>query len=218
MPGMRQLLANRHLRGSGLEIGGLHNPLPVPQGVTVQYIDRMPLEDLIRTCPEVRPCALPIIVDDAETLETVAAESQDFLIANHVFEHCHDPIGTMKQWIRVLRHGGIIFAAVPEKTHTFDHKRQVTTLEHLIHDHQVGYEAEDVWHYFDWFLNVDHARVPDPYTTAQKAYAERANIHFHVWDRRAMDELLAYLAPVCRFEILEVAPNGGEVIWILQKR
>ncbi len=45
-------LAKRYLHGSGLEIGALHNPLPLPPDATVRYVDRMDCAGLCRHYPE----------------------------------------------------------------------------------------------------------------------------------------------------------------------
>ncbi len=42
----RWRLSAKYLRGDGIEVGGLCNPLPVPEGATVRYVDRQPKEEL----------------------------------------------------------------------------------------------------------------------------------------------------------------------------
>jgi predicted SAM-dependent methyltransferase len=165
----------------------------------------------------VKPVENPIVIDDAERLVNFQDGTLDFVIANHVFEHCHDPIGTMKNWIRVLKPGGIVYAAIPEKTQTFDRKRAVTPLDHVIADHEHGYDFNDIDHYRDWFLNVENLAPDRAEEKAQQCWKERANIHFHVWDSRAMDELMRHLAQVCGFSVAEIGNNGAEIIWILRK-
>ena len=125
----RCFLANRYLEGRGLEIGALHHPLPVPRSVQVRYVDRLSVADLRSHYPEL--ASLPLVpldlIDDGETLTMVPDGSQDFVIANHFLEHCEDPIKTLGTFFRVLRPGGILYLAVPEKHHTFDRDRPVTT-------------------------------------------------------------------------------------------
>ena len=107
--GMREELADAFLAGSGLEIGPLHSPLRVPPHASVRYVDRMPVTRLRRHYPELGE--LPLIEidigDDGERLRTIEAESQDFVIANHLLEHTGDPISTIGNWLRVLRPGGV---------------------------------------------------------------------------------------------------------------
>ena len=95
----RALLANEYVHGSGIEIGGLHHPTPVPRDARVRYVDRLSTEDLLKHYPERAGDSIieVDIVDDGATLATVEAESQDFVIANHVIEHCPDPLA-VRRW------------------------------------------------------------------------------------------------------------------------
>jgi predicted SAM-dependent methyltransferase len=47
------------------------------------------------------------IVDDGENLSSVLDASVDFIIANHMIEHCQNPIFAIENWLRVLKLGGI---------------------------------------------------------------------------------------------------------------
>ena len=43
------------LRGSGLEVGALHNPCPIPPGVRVVYVDAIAIEGIGGFFPESDP-------------------------------------------------------------------------------------------------------------------------------------------------------------------
>ena len=115
----RARLASVYLRGSGLEIGALHHPLPVPRSACVSYVDRMTVAELRKQYPDLPSNELvePDLIDNGETLSKVPAVSQDFVIANHFLEHCQDPIGTLENFFRVLKLGGILYLTVPDKHH-----------------------------------------------------------------------------------------------------
>ena len=193
---MRRRLARRYLRGEGLEVGALHEPLPVRRGVRVRYVDRHSVDQLRRHYPELRDRQLvPVdVIDDGETLATVPDASVDFVVANHFLEHTQDPIGTLGHHLRVLRHGGILFLAVPDKRRTFDAGRPVTPLEHLVRDHAEGPAWSRRGHFQVWAALVEGV--------APEAVAERArelegydySIHFHVWTPTAFTALLAHAA------------------------
>ncbi len=89
----------------------------------------MPLPDLLAHYPELigQPLQAPDMIDDGETLSTIDSASQDFVIANHFLEHCENPIQTLRNFLRVLKDGGILYMAVPDKRFTFDVDRPVTT-------------------------------------------------------------------------------------------
>ena len=60
------------------------------------------------------------------------ADEFDFVIASHVLEHFYDLIGTLKEWIRVVKPGGLVFVIFPHKDRTFDKDKHRTTLKELL--------------------------------------------------------------------------------------
>ena len=136
----RRRISRQYLRGDGLEIGALHRPLRVPASVNVRYVDRMDVADLRAHYPELRKAQLVDvdIIDDGETLSSQADASADFIIANHFIEHTEDPIGTVANHLRVLRPGGVLYLAVPDRHHTFDVDRPPTPVDHIVRDHRDG--------------------------------------------------------------------------------
>lgn len=214
---MRKQLSDKFIKGQGIEIGGLHYPLPVLEGVKVVYIDRMPLEDLIKDNPTLDVKANNIIVDSAETLDTISTHSQDFVIANHVLEHCENPLLALENWKRVLKPGGVIYAAIPNKDHTFDVNRAITALNHLKDDYIGGPERCRVYHYHDWYANstLEGLKGEELTMRVNEAFKNVANIHFHVWDYEAICDLAGYAAEMFKFNGFEAHSNGSEVIVIL---
>lgn len=219
----RKLLAQEFIRGAGLEIGALHAPLWLPPGATVRYVDRMDVAGLRRHYPELdeQPLVPVDVIDDGERLETVAAVSQDFVIANHFLEHTQDPIGTIRCHLQVLKPGGVLYLAVPDKRWTFDKQRPVTALEHLYRDHEEGPAWSYLDHMREWAELVNHqagsARDPHVEMLVRANYS----IHFHVWTQK---ELLEMLVDIRRrlglpFEIEALLLNRalGENIAVLRK-
>lgn len=215
---MRDQLSYKWISGSGIEIGGLHCPLSVKTGVTVKYVDRVPYEDLHKVHGDVTAVKNAIIVDNAETLSTFEDETQDFVIANHVYEHTEDPIRTLENWLRVLKPGGVIYAAIPDKRFTFDRKRECTPFAHLMYDYVNGPLVSRMDHYIDWFTNADFSDLGiHVKERADAAFKEHANIHFHVWDYNGIAELFEQFR--IRFGLTDLAlhQNGSEVIVICKK-
>ena len=94
------------LKGDVLDIGCGNDPIKLDPPSTVRGWD---LQD-----------------GDAQFLESIDDESFDAIVSAHCLEHLHDPAFALKNWSRVLREGGYIYALVPlfsayEKWRDFRH-------------------------------------------------------------------------------------------------
>jgi SAM-dependent methyltransferase len=216
---LRKYVAGMYIEGHGIEVGALHSPIPVSGSVSVQYVDRMSVADLRRQYPELDalPLVEPDILDDGEHLTTLEDASQDFVIASHFLEHCQDPIGTIKAMLRVVRPGGVLYVAVPDKRFTFDRNRPVTTLEHLLRDHEEGPSWSRVGHFEEWTSLAEDANIKG--RTARQLMDFDYSIHFHVWTQAEVLELFAAMKTRCGvdFDIEAIVKNGIEVIVVLRK-
>jgi GT2 family glycosyltransferase/predicted SAM-dependent methyltransferase len=216
---LRKYVAGAYLEGRGIEVGALHSPIPVSSSVVVRYVDRMNVADLRRQYPELDalPLVEPDILDDGEHLTTFEDASQDFVIASHFLEHCQDPIGTIKAMLRVVRPGGVLYVAVPDKRFTFDRNRPVTTLDHLIRDYEEGPAWSRVAHFEEWTTLAEDASIKG--RTAQQLMDFDYSIHFHVWTQAEVLELFAAMKTryAFDFDVDAVVKNGIEVILILRK-
>ncbi|MHB8234878.1 MAG: methyltransferase domain-containing protein [Solirubrobacteraceae bacterium] len=217
----RRLASRGVLRGEGLEVGALHRPLAVSRRASVRYVDRMDVETLRRHYPELNdaPLVTVDVIDDGERLASVADASQDFLIANHFLEHTQDPIGTLQNHLRVLRPGGHLYLAVPLKDASFDVRRPVTSIEHLLRDHRDGPEGTLQQHYEEWATLVDGSTPEQLDERVADLRARDYSIHFHVWDEPALLELMAHLQAELQmpFTVKRAQRNHYEMIMILQK-
>jgi SAM-dependent methyltransferase len=216
---LRGCVAERYLQGTGVEFGALHSALAVPAGVTVRYADIVSIDQLRRSFPDIKDIREPDIVTDLESMWGIADESLNFVIANHVMEHVEDPLRALKSISRVLRPLGIAFIALPDKRFTFDKDRKITSLDHLIRDHEDGPDWSLAEHYDEWCRCVDGLAGDAHRRKYSIMLGQRANIHFHVWDYRAMLELFSYVTrmPGLNLQVELSMLNDIEVIWILRK-
>jgi SAM-dependent methyltransferase len=222
----RATFASHYLFGEGLEIGPLHLPLAIPSNAKARYVDRMTVEDLRKHYPELAGWNLTRVdvVDNGETLATIAAESQDFIVANHFLEHTENPIGTIQTHLGKLKPGGILFYAVPDKRFTFDYRRPVTPLEHMAADYEQGPERSRAEHYEEWTRLVRDQVPADAseeqiVARAKELDAEDYSIHMHVWTQA---EFLAMILDVRArteeaFDIEAAARQGIEFMVVLRK-
>lgn len=217
----RESVATAYLKGNGIEIGALHNPLKVSSAAHVKYVDRMSCDDLRSQYPELKKEKLvPVdIVDDGERLDKIADESQDFVIANHFLEHSQNPLLTFSNIYRVLRSGGVLYLALPDKRYSFDAERPVTTLEHLQRDLQEGPAWSRRGHFEEWARHVNRLTDPaDLERQVENLMALDYSIHFHAWDQREMIELLLCLQDSFPFELEMLLKHVEEQIFILRKQ
>jgi len=217
----RRKLASKYLAGEGIEIGALHSPLKIPPKAKVRYVDRMSVEDLRKQYPELSGCNLVEvdIIDNGEKLISIEDCSLDFVIANHMIEHCQEPIGTMQQFLRVLKPGGVLYMAVPDKRYTFDFDRPVTSIEHLICDYRDGSGWSKIQHFEEWCRLVQ--KVPDAeiLSSVNNLMSMDYSIHFHVWTKEEFTALLNYCKDMLQFPFKTetVKENYNEFIVILRK-
>ena len=218
---VRAAIAARYLSGNGLEIGALNQPIPLPPAAKARYVHRLTVEELRRHYPEYRNQTLvPVdVVDDGERLATIPDESVDFLIGNHLIEHCEDPIGALRHWLRVVRPGGILYLAAPDKDKTFDQPRPLTPFEHLERDWCEGPAWSRMGHYEEWMALVAKTPAAEVKQKAEETARTGYSIHFHVWTpasfRDFLDRCRRLIRP--RFRIVECVPNGLELIVILRR-
>jgi SAM-dependent methyltransferase len=216
----RQAIAAAFLHGDGIEIGALHQPLSVPRTARVKYVDRMKVAELRQHYPELvnAPLVETEIVDDGETLATIAGATQDFVIANHFIEHCENPLLTFQNLLRVLKPGGVLFMAVPDKRFTFDVDRPCTTLDHVLRDFSEGPEWSRGQHYEEWTRLVNKHTDPSQVAAeTQHLSAMKYSIHFHVWSAPELLELVQALRRMAQFELELFLRNGIESLLILRK-
>ncbi|WOX56631.1 glycosyltransferase [uncultured Methanoculleus sp.] len=222
----REKIASTYIRGEGIEVGALHQPLAIPKNVSINYVDRLKYEDLILHYPELEGCGIvrPDIIDDAQTLETIGNDRYDFCIANHVLEHMNDPIGALLNWIRILKPGGILYLSVPDIGNPLDTGRNLTTLEHFIVDHVDGNDTRDFYHYIEcakyWNKLSDDSEIQ---RIAQENYEKNYSIHYHTFNNKSIHDLLLHLLSEKPdlFSILNICENTmngtDEYVYILEK-
>ncbi len=230
----RGVFADRFLFGEGIEIGPLHQPLAIPPQARVRYVDRMLTPDLRREYPELAGWDLVDVdvVDDGERLETIPEESQDFIIANHFLEHCEDPIGTIETHLGKLRPGGVLFYAVPDKRFTFDYRRPVTPIEHMVADREEGPQRSRAEHFEEWcrlVIDEESGAVGTAEQAASEEWVQRRareleeagySIHMHVWTQAEFLQLILALRERVggAFDIEAAARVGIEFVVVLRKQ
>lgn len=139
-----KLLGGVNLAGlTGAEIGPLHNPLISKSESHVIYVDHKDTESLRQAWAEDETVDVSKIHVDAiwgaQTLqEAIGAYARsnglaeplllDYVVASHVIEHVPDLVSWMKEVRSVLKPGGEVRLAVPDRRFTFDFLRRTSDL------------------------------------------------------------------------------------------
>ena len=187
----RTLFSWHYLKGQGLEIGAAHLPLSVSPEAHVKYVDIAPLAEIKKRWPEVAKLDMVNIdiVDDAERLEKVSSASQDFVIANHFLEHCLHPIGALITFHRVLKPGGTLYMAIPDKRLTFDYDRPTTSYDHLLEEHKRG-DKSFMSEHTQEYVQLAERHHGDIKKRTKELVDTEYRVHYHVWTQFGIMELL----------------------------
>lgn len=154
---------------------------------------------------------------DAHELPMIDSGSVDFVGSSHTIEHLTNPIKALKEWNRILRDGGIIYACIPYYKKTFDHNRKVTELEHLISDYKNNVGLNDETHIQEFIKNhdiemdvcfKDRESWYKNYITNPLIYT-----HYHVFDLELVENMMNY----CGFKTINIFYNGISIEYFGKK-
>lgn len=137
-------------------------------------------------------------VAEATRLAGLASSSYDFVLSSHTLEHTANPLQALSEWIRVLKTGGLLVIALPHKDGTFDHRRPVTTMAHLVEDFEKHMPEDDLTHLDEILRLHDLSKDPEAGTHADFAERSRKNVenrclHQHVFDTRLAIEMVDHM-------------------------
>jgi len=134
-------------------------------------------------------------IREACSLHSILEHSYDFVLSSHNLEHVADPVRALKEWIRVMRPGGVIIIILPNCRNTFDHRRKPTTIAHMLEDYERGVGEADMTHLAEILELHDLSCDPAAGTFAQfhdrsLHNSENRCLHHHVFDENNSRALL----------------------------
>jgi SAM-dependent methyltransferase len=144
-------------------------------------------------------------VAEASHLKDIEDSSYDFILSSHCIEHLANPLQGLSEWIRVLKENGLLVLVVPHKDGTFDHRRPVSTLEHLIRDFDIQTSEGDMTHLeeilklHDLAIDSGSGDLQD-FQDRSKRNLENRCLHHHVFDTGLAVAMVNYMG----LEILAV--------------
>ena len=224
---IRDWFARKHLRGRGIELGAQQVPTNVGQGCRVEYVDVVSNETLVALyglpVDELVPLAHVI---DGNDLSVYADGALDFVIANHVLEHFDDPVGGLREWMRIVKDGGYLFITLPNfRGNCYDFERPPVRRDHLDLDHRdaEGRPARNFQHYVDICRTL--YQITDPVELdrqAQEWVDADLRQHYHVYDVQSVRDVVSLAAEASlsglRYVDGLLSPDGFEFLMVLEKR
>ncbi len=194
---LERLLVGIDRGDRGLELGPLNRPILSKADYRVRYVDHASTQELRQKyggemSVDVAGVETVDIVWPGGSLAAVAGGDYGYCLASHVIEHVPNPIGWLGEIAAVLRPGGRINLAVPERTRTFDHRRALSTPAAIVEAHHRKLRQPSFGQIFDHIIGVSPLGGPaaDPASVAAEAYRVARDaelrgvyldVHCHVW-------------------------------------
>jgi hypothetical protein len=156
-------------------------------------------------------------IGEAADLAMLAPASYAFVLSSHTIEHSANPLRVLAAWRRVLQDRGALVMVVPHKDGTFDHRRPVTTIDHLVKDFDQGTQEDDLTHLPEILDRHDLTMDPaagdiDAFRARSERNLENRCLHHHVFDTSLVVQLLdragfqiVSIEPVLPYHIVAVA-------------
>ncbi len=130
------------------------------------------------------------IICDATDLLPIQDSSYECVLACHCLEHIANPLRALAEWKRVLKDDGLLLLILPHKDGTFDWRRPITPLAHMIEDYENAMGEQDLTHLPE-ILEL-HDLSKDEAAGTKEQFRQRclANhlhraMHHHVFDTMA---------------------------------
>lgn len=136
-------------------------------------------------------------ISEASELASIKDEAYDFLISSNCLEHVANPLKALKEWTRVVKKNGYLMLVLPKKEDTFDHRRPITTFEHLKDDFDSNIDEHDLTH-LDEIVRL-HDLSMDPPAGTLEQFVERSKnnfenrcLHHHIFDAELMRKMFDF--------------------------
>jgi ubiquinone/menaquinone biosynthesis C-methylase UbiE len=114
-----------------------------------------------------------------------------------VIEHLANPLKALTEWKRIIKPGGSMVIISPDKQRTYDHKRPLTSFEHILEDYLNQTDESDETH-LDEIIRL-HDLSQDPTVASFEDHEKRTRhnlqtriAHHHTFDINLLIRLAGY--------------------------
>lgn len=134
---------------------------------------------------------------DGTNLNEIESDKYDFVISCNNLEHIANPFKAIKEWLRIIKSGGLILLVLPNKDSNFDHNRQVTKFEHLLDDFKKNIAEDDLTH-MEEILQLHDLSMDLPagsyenFKARSLKNAENRCFHHHVFDMDLLKQIFRH--------------------------
>lgn len=137
-------------------------------------------------------------ISDAVDMSCLDNCTYELVMSSNNLEHIANPIKALKEFMRVLKHGGIVIILVPVKAYTFDHRREYTSFEHMLQDYENDTPETDLTHLPEIIELHDYeldppCGGPENFRKRSEHNYENICLHHHVFNEDSLKKMFAYL-------------------------
>lgn len=138
-------------------------------------------------------------IAEGTNLNQIKDDTYDFILSCNNLEHIANPVKSLLEWKRVIKNGGCIILILPRKESNFDHKRPITSFEHLKNDLENNTGEDDLTH-FEEILELhdlkkdSHAGSFDDFKKRSLDNFKNRSLHHHVFDILLLEEIVSSIA------------------------
>jgi len=137
-------------------------------------------------------------ISEGTNLNEIKDKTYDFILSCNNLEHIANPIKALSEWKRVIKPGGCVILILPRKESNFDHKRPITTFEHLKNDFENKTDETDLTH-LNEILEL-HDLKRDVHAGSFEDFKKRAlnnfqnrSLHHHVFDVQLLIQMCDFI-------------------------
>ncbi|MCL9635831.1 methyltransferase domain-containing protein [Bacillus zanthoxyli] len=177
----------------GLEIGPLMNPIVSKREGEIYYVDRANKGELIEKFEndsnvDVEKIEEVDFIWGEKTLREITPPSLlfDYVVASHVIEHVPDVIGWLQEIEEIVKVGGHVCLAIPDKRYTFDYFRELTTTSDIIDPYLNKIRRPSPKQIYDFYSKVANVNIVDAWNdvvdlkNSERLYTEEQAMDFCV--------------------------------------
>lgn len=118
----------------------------------------------------------------------------DFVLSCNNLEHIANPLKAVENWLKLLKPQGTLVLVLPRKESNFDHKRSVTSFEHLLKDYRDNTGEDDLTH-LEEIMKLHDLKLDPPAGTPEQFRARSMDnfnnrcLHHHVYDLPLLERI-----------------------------